>query len=56
MAQDLAQLSEATVHLIHMVSREHELGDGSGIESVQAAESTTLAALISGRVNVRRWT
>ena len=38
MAQDLAQSSEATVHLIHMVSREHELGAGRGIESVQAAE------------------
>ncbi len=37
-AQDLAQSSEATVHLIHMVSREHELGAGRGIESVQAAE------------------
>ncbi len=24
MVQDLAQSSEATVHLIHMVSREHE--------------------------------
>ncbi len=38
MAQDLAQSSEATVHLIQMVSREHELGAGRGIESVQAAE------------------
>ena len=38
MAQNLAQSSEATVHLIHMVSREHELGAGRGIESVQAAE------------------
>ncbi len=38
MAQDLARSSEATVHLIHMVSREHELGAGRGIESVQAAE------------------
>ena len=38
MAQKLAQSSEATVHLIHMVSREHELGAGRGIESVQAAE------------------
>ena len=38
MAQDLAQSSDATVHLIHMVSREHELGAGRGIESVQAAE------------------
>ena len=38
MVQDLAQSSEATVHLIHMVSREHELGAGRGIESVQAAE------------------
>ena len=37
-AQNLAQSSEATVHLIHMVSREHELGAGRGIESVQAAE------------------
>ena len=37
-AQNLAQSSEATVHLIHMVSREHELGAGGGIESVQAAE------------------
>ncbi len=40
-AQDLAQSSEATVHLIHMVSREHELGAGRGIESVQAAELET---------------
>ncbi|MCZ6529567.1 MAG: universal stress protein [Chloroflexi bacterium] len=38
MAQNLAQSSDATVHLIHMVSREHELGAGRGIESVQAAE------------------
>ena len=38
MAQKLAQSSEATVHLIHMVSREHDLGAGRGIESVQAAE------------------
>ncbi len=38
LAQNLAQSSEATVHLIHMVSREHELGAGRGIESVQAAE------------------
>ena len=38
MAQKLAQSSEATVHLIHMVSLEHELGAGRGIESVQAAE------------------
>ncbi len=37
-AQNLAQSSDATVHLIHMVSREHELGAGGGIESVQAAE------------------
>ncbi len=36
-AQNLAQSSDATVHLIHMVSREHELGAGRGIESVQAA-------------------
>ncbi len=38
MAQDLAQSSDATVHLIHMVSREHELRAGRGIELVQAAE------------------
>ncbi len=38
LAQNLAQLSEATVHLIHMISREHELRAGRGIESVQAAE------------------
>ena len=38
MAEDLARSSEATVHLIHMVSREHELGAGRGIDSVQAAE------------------
>ncbi len=38
LAQNLAQSSESTVHLIHMVSREHELGAGRGIESVQAAE------------------
>ncbi len=38
MAQDLARSSEATVHLIRVVSREHELGAGRGIESVQAAE------------------
>ena len=38
MAQDLAQSSEATIHLIHMVSREHELAAGRGIEPVQAAE------------------
>ena len=37
-AQNLAQSSDATIHLIHMVSREHELGAGRGIESVQAAE------------------
>ncbi len=37
-AQNLAQSSEATVHLIHMVSREHELGAGRGIDSVQAVE------------------
>ena len=38
MAQDIAQSSEATVHLIHMVSREHELGAGRGIESAQGLE------------------
>ncbi len=38
MAQNLAQSSEATVHLIHMVSREHELVVGRGIDSYQAAE------------------
>ena len=38
MAQNLAQSSEATVHLIHMVSREHELGAGRGQESFQTAE------------------
>ena len=38
MAQNLAQSSEATVHLIHMVSREHVWGAGGGNESVQAAE------------------
>ncbi len=38
MAQNLAQLSKATVHLIHMVSREHELVPGRGDGSVQAAE------------------
>ncbi len=34
---DGSELSERA-HLIHMVSREHELGAGRGIESVQAAE------------------
>ena len=38
MAQNLAQSSEATVHLIHIVSREHELGAGHGIQSIQAVE------------------
>lgn len=38
MAQDLAQLSKATVHLIHLVSREHELGAGRGQEAFQAIE------------------
>ena len=38
MAQNLAQSSEATVHLIHMVSREHELGAGRGRESFQEVE------------------
>ena len=38
MAQNIAQSSEATVHLIHMVSREHELVVGRGIDSYQAAE------------------
>lgn len=38
MAEDLARSSEATVHLIHMVSREHELGAGRGIDPVLAAE------------------
>ncbi len=37
-AQNLAQSSGATVHLIHMVSREHELVPGRGDGSVQAAE------------------
>ncbi len=37
-AQNLAQSSGATVHLIHMVSREHLWGTGGGIESVQAAQ------------------
>lgn len=38
MAQGLAKSSEATVHLIQMVSREHELAAGRGTESVQSAE------------------
>ena len=38
MAQDLAKSSEATVHLIQMVSREHELAAGRGSDSTQAAE------------------
>ncbi len=38
MAQNLAQSSGATVHLIHMVSREHELRVGGGIGSDRAAE------------------
>ncbi len=39
MAQGLAKSSEATVHLIQMVSREHELTAGRSIDtSVQAAE------------------
>ena len=38
MVQNLAQSSEATVHLIHTVSREHELGVGRGIESAQSVE------------------
>ncbi len=38
MAQNLAQSYKATVHLIHMVSREHELGAGRGDGSVQSAE------------------
>ena len=29
-AQNLARSSEATVHLVHVVSREHELGAGRG--------------------------
>ncbi len=37
-AQNLAESSEATVHLIHMVSRDHELVAGRGIDSYQAAE------------------
>ncbi len=38
MAQGLAKSSEATIHLIQMVSREHELTAGRGTESAQAAE------------------
>ncbi len=39
MAESLAKSSEATVHLIQMVSREHELTAGRSIDtSVQAAE------------------
>ena len=38
MTQDLARSSDATVHLIHMVSRAHELAAGRGVEPVQAAE------------------
>ena len=38
MAEGLAKSSEATVHLIQMVSREHELGAGRSIESYQAHE------------------
>ena len=37
-AQDLAQSSEATVHLIHMVSRENEYTAGPGADSVMVAE------------------
>ena len=37
-AQSLAQTSETTVHLIHTVSREHELQVGRGAGPVQAAE------------------
>ena len=39
MAQGLAKSSEATVHLIQMVSREHELTAGRNVDtSIQAAE------------------
>ena len=38
MAQGLAKSSEATVHLIQMVSREHEFAAGRGIDSDQASE------------------
>jgi len=38
MAQGLAKSSEATVHLIQMISREHELTAGRGTESAPAAE------------------
>ena len=39
MAQGLAKSSEATVHLIQMVSREHELVAGRGTESAQTEQS-----------------
>ena len=38
MAENLARSYEATVHLIHMVSREHELGAGRGANAIQAVE------------------
>ena len=46
-AQNLARSSEATVHLVHMVSREHELGAGRGdgsviVDRVKSAQSDTL--------------
>ena len=38
MAQNLAQSSQATIHLIHMVSQEPEMTAGRGMGSIQAAE------------------
>lgn len=37
-AENLAQQAGSTVHLIHVVSREHEIGAGRNIESLQIAE------------------
>ena len=52
-AQNLSQSTDATVHLIHMVSREHELGAGGGIESAQAAE---LEMDMARRLTDHTWT
>jgi len=38
MAQDLAQSFDATIHLIHVISRENEYSAARGIESVMVAE------------------
>ncbi len=57
MAQSLAKSSEATVHLIQMVSREHELAAGRGTDSsfqaadyeMDMARKLTESQLIRGR-------